>query len=355
MNSKNGPVVGFGAGDVHLLGGVFALDVSRPPEEASPSFLSGDYLAMVNVRSCLYVLLRELQPKRVWMPGYLCESIVTAAEFARANISFYEMGYDLKAIGDDWLEKVQPRDLVVVIAYFGFPADRTICRIAKERGAFVVLDASQALLEQDSATPADYVLYNPRKFLGVPDGGIIQIRTALRLGDVTLVPPDERWWLDALDALLWRRDFDGGNGNREWFPRFRAVEAAQPTGAFSMSELTQRILRWGVDYEEMATRRRENYLALAATLEDIAMFPELPDDVVPLGFPVRVQRRAEVLAKLFENQIFPPIHWSVPDAVPSSYREARQLAADIMTLPCDQRYTPDHMLHQVQILREALR
>lgn len=344
---------GHDRGDIPLMGGVLGLECARLSHAAAPPFLRGQLLTLVNVRSCLYMLIRELKPKRVWLPGYLCDSIVQAAQRAGAQCRFYALDYSLRPTTLDWLKEVQPGDLVLVIAYFGFPADRAICQAAKQRGAVVALDASQALLEQDDV-PVDCALYNPRKFLGVPDGGVLQLRADLPMGKVSVTPPDDRWWLDALDALLLRRDFDHGDDNREWFPRFRAVETAQPVGALAMSELTHRILRWGVDYEELARRRRVNFQALTNELGDIAIFSELPDGVVPLGFPVRVAHRAEVLAKLYAKQIYPPVHWPVPAAVPSDFRDARRLADDIMTLPCDQRYTTDHMLHMARALRETL-
>lgn len=341
------------APDSTLLGGVFGLERIGSTRSAIPAFLGGSPLLMVNARSCLWALLRNLKPRQVWLPGYLCKSIVHATRQAGAHYSFYEVDYDLKNPELTWLEKVQPNDLVLVIAYFGFPADRTLCQAAKERGAVVVLDASQALLTQDG-TLVDFVFYSPRKFVGVPDGGVLQRRCSQDLAEVALTPSDDRWWLDALDATLLRRDFDRGDGNREWFPRYQAAEAAHPVGAIQMSDLTRRILYCGVDYDHLASRRRENYLALSSELRDIAFFPDLPTGVVPVGFPVRVPRRDRALAALYNQQIFPPVHWRLPEEIPANYQGAWQLADQMMTLPCDQRYTTDHMAFLAREMRKAV-
>ena len=49
----------------------------------------------------------------------------------------------------------------MTISYFGFPADEIVVCKAKERGAWVVEDASQALLMDEAATAADFVLFSP--------------------------------------------------------------------------------------------------------------------------------------------------------------------------------------------------
>jgi dTDP-4-amino-4,6-dideoxygalactose transaminase len=132
------------------------------------------------------------------------------------------------------------------------------------------------------------------------------------------------------------------------------VEDTEPTGDYTMSQLSQTILEHMVDYSLAAQRRIENYQALLEALSQFAIFREMDPGVVPLGFPVRVENRDSILRALFDQQIYPPVHWPIAGIVPPMYENSHRLAQQIMTLPCDQRYEPEDMKRIAEIfLRHA--
>jgi hypothetical protein len=100
----------------------------------------------------------------------------------------------------------------------------------------------------------------------------------------------------------------------------------------------------------VAARRRANWEVLAVRLGDVAVFPRLPAEVVPLGFPVRAPRRDAIRQALFAQEIYPPVHWPLP-GVPERFADSHLLAAEIMTLPCDQRYGPAEMERMATLVR----
>ena len=106
-------------------------------------------------------------------------------------------------------------------------------------------------------------------------------------------------------------------------------------------------------YQEISQRRRDNYAVLQQQLADLAIFPELPDAVVPLGFPIRIANRDAVRRALFDEAVYPPVHWPVPASVPDRFGDSRRLAADIMTLPCDQRYGAEDMHRLADCIKKA--
>lgn len=105
-----------------------------------------------------------------------------------------------------------------------------------------------------------------------------------------------------------------------------------------MSDFASHLLVTAFDYPDIEHRRRENYGRLAATLGDFCLFPHLPADACPLGFPVRLKNRDRVRSLLFESQIYAPLHWALDGVVPGHFTASHRLSAEIMTLPCDQRY-----------------
>lgn len=331
-----------------LIGGLFGLAEARPEfwrgadGPPRPAFLDEPCLLTVSARSAVGLLLETLRPETVWLPSYLCAAVVEVAA-SRARVSWYPIGMDLRPAGAEWLEEVRAGDLVVVIDYFGFVAPERLVSEARGRGAFVLEDASQALLSSGAGALADAVVFSPRKFVGVVDGGILRMPAGAPLPSQDLAAPPDDWWNLALEACRRRGDYDRGSDDRGWFELFRRAESAVPVGQFAMSELSSGLLSTAIDFEEVAERRRSNYGRLLSRLRDRALLPDLPGGVVPLGFPVRSPNRDRVRQALFANEIFAPTHWPIEALVPPRFTESHALAAAILTLPCDQRYDEGDM------------
>lgn len=334
-----------------LIGGVFGLPDLGPA--GSPLVAPDPVAALVNARSCIYVLARQLGPSRAWVPSYLCDAVITPLEAAGIPVEFYPVDGRLQLTDHAWIDAVAAGELVVQIDYFGFPTDPEVAHQVGRRGAVRLRDASQALLTPAGAE-ADFTVVSPRKFCGVPDGGLLYAASDRHLPPIVTEPVDRAWWYDTLRAVVGRRDFDRGDPDRSWFELFQRSEATAPTGAQAISGLAAALLERAFDPAALAHARRTNYLALADALADVALFPILPDDVVPLGFPVRVPDRDRHRQALAVAQIFPPVHWPIEGIVPSRFGACHQLAAEIMTLPCDQRLTVADMERQAAVLRASL-
>ena len=333
-------------------GGTFALPVPGEVEPSTPPFLTEHDLLFVNARSGIAHVVRALGSENVWLPSYLCDALLFGVGLAKPR--FYPVDDDFRLPDRAALEEVREGDLVVVIDYFGFPHDDEAATIARERGACVLEDASQALLTGGTGASADFTVFSPRKFLGVPDGGILRIREDRELSPSSLAPPPADWWLKAVAANVMRRDFDRGHGTRDWFPLGQEVEREAPFGEFSMSELSRGLLGSAFDYDEIARKRRENYAHLTDSLGPLAHLEALPPEVVPIGFPIVVDERDRVRDALFADEIYPMVHWELGGFVPEEFRESHSLSTRMLTLPCDQRYGPDDMSRIAARVTKAL-
>jgi dTDP-4-amino-4,6-dideoxygalactose transaminase len=337
-----------------IIGGMFGLQASRDLKASYPPFMQKPGIYMVNARSGIWLLANQLSPGQIWCPSYLCHTILEAVRGSMGAVRFYEVSYDLRIVSFDWLDQVERGDLVILIDYFGFSIDSACAVQARERGAWVLEDASQALLSGNVGRFSDFSLYSPRKFVGVPDGGILCSNYDAHFQAADLKAPPAEWWLNAFLASLLRREFDIHGGARPWFELFQKTEPNAPIGLFAMSELSKTLLQNNLDYLSIARRRVENYQTLADKLGSLALFPHLPAEVVPLGFPIRTKKRDEVRQALFAHEIYPPVHWLIKEVVPPKYIESHRLASEIMTLPCDQRYDSNDMSRIVQVIAETL-
>jgi dTDP-4-amino-4,6-dideoxygalactose transaminase len=345
-----------GVGMGSIIGGMFGLEIGEPTVTSVPflSFTDMEALLLVNGRSALSILLDTLSPNQVWLPSYLCPVLVTAVG-DRAPIRFYSINEQLQIQSHAWIENVQPGDLVLFIDYFGFPTKMSWLKAIAERKAYVVRDASQALLTPAVTQSADFVIYSPRKFIGVPDGGILLFREEDSLLTLQLQPPPTAWWLQTLRASQLRAQFDICDDTRVWYQLFQETEATAPIGPYRISELSQRLLHHNFDYAAIAQRRRQNYLTLLNELPQIALYLHLPPDVVPLGFPIKAAHRDRLRRKLFEHEIYPPLHWPLVETVPFTFSQSHILARQIMTIPCDQRYTNEDMSKIIHIVTGELK
>jgi hypothetical protein len=342
-------------GASRVIGGVFGLEPlpSAPvPPAVPPPFARGPALWTVNGRSAIRVLCDGLRPGQAWLPSYLCEAVLAGVGDGTA-VRFYEVGEDLGVVAGAWMDEIHADDLVVLIDYFGFPAPTDVAAAARAREACVLEDACQALLTEGLGGNADFLVFSPRKFVGVPDGGLLVPTGGRPLPPSDLAPPPPAWWQGALAAVEGRLDFDRGAPTRDWFPAFQAAEQDAPAGAYAASALTRSLLTTAVDWDRVAARRRTNWEVLADALDDIAVFPTLPAAVVPLGFPVRVSRRDQVRQALFAHEIYPAVHWPLGGVVPERFEASHRLAAEIMTLPCDQRCGPADMERMAALVRGA--
>jgi hypothetical protein len=338
-----------------VIGGVFPLEEPASTTQTNQdwSFLQQGVLHLASARGAFTLLVRTLRPRRVWLPSYLCSSIVEAFREADTEVVFFPVGRDLRCESAVWLDRVAPGDFVLRIHYFGFPNSDPVFEEGALRGAWLVDDAAQALLSEGVGAGADFVVFSPRKFVGVPDGGCMIMRHPLPDLPPQFPPASTAWWRKSLSAVTLRREFDAGSHDRAWFPTFQHAEGQVPIEPQSMSELSYRLLSRGINYTSIASRRRDNYKLLLEHIGEVAIFPELLQGVVPLGFPVQIRRRDAIRDALFKEQIFPPVHWPLDGCVPASFANSHALTHEIMTLPCDQRYDAEDMRRILEVWHEA--
>ena len=337
-----------------IIGGRFGLEPSVTATGSPPPIHKDNVICMLSARCCISLLVDRLRPRRIWMPSYLCPTMLDPCGNAGAEVRFYAVDDALSLAERDWLEEVGRGDLVVFIDYFGFPCPREHMAQAAERGAWVLEDACQAMLTEGIGRHAHFLLYSPRKLVGLSDGGILMYDDDIDLGEIALAKPPVSWWMRSLESMLRRRELDVCGHDRQWFVMSQKVAAAFPLGRYAMSELAHALFFHGFDYGDIAARRVANYTLLLDHLSSMALFKDLPSGVVPLGFPIVVRNRDAVRQALFAEKMYPPVHWRLDEAVPKEFESSHRLSRHILTLPCDQRYESADMDRMARTLMDAV-
>lgn len=286
--------------------------------------LSNRYSLSVSTgRGALALALDSLPAEEItgkaWLPALCCSSLAAP---------FLTRGYTLHFYGDpgrNGLPSVARGDVFLYIHFCGFP-NRTVERLLSglpwTSRPFVVEDCVPALFTANVGEFGDFALYSFRKFLAVPDGGLLLSRSPLQ---GVLEPPREPFiaakilgsLLNSPELLRRGEDLlDGDDTPRE----------PSDFGRYILDRLP---------WEHIPQARRRNYARLAGLIPDV--FP-LDEETVPLGLPLFVRRgKGELERRLRAEGFEPPFTWGAPPGDPE--KEADRIAV----LPCDERMGKDDL------------
>lgn len=332
------------------IGGDFELSIPSLGTPDKLQVLTGDLAGTwtTSGRGALALVLQELKTKgvtKVLLPAYLCESILLPIRQMGFAYSFYPVDAALIARPEP-----EPDSATMIIDYFGWinPASLTFSSQPDSR-SFVIEDACQAFLNDwHKSAGSRFIVTSPRKFAPAMLGGWCNITSQIEPSSCELELVAWR----SLAARLARGAYLGqpeapANPEAEKFYLTLLGEVEVFLDTHPTATALPRIvldLIAGIDWSQVATRRRENWQALHELIGDKveAPFASLPETVVPLGYVVRLKNRDEVRDRLAAQRIFCPIHWLLPAEISRShFPEAVSLSETCLTLPIDQRYNSD--------------
>ena len=120
-----------------------------------------------------------------------------------------------------------------------------------------------------------------------------------------------------------------------------------------MSRLTQNLLR-GIDYEQVCRSRNANYTILEQSLQTQNHL-HLRSQKGPFVYPFYCPDGVQIRRKLADQKIFVPTYWNnVLKELPRESLEYNY-AANILPLPCDQRYNTEDMRRIISVLNQLMK
>ena len=318
------------------IGGYFGLELPPPTQAVMP-----EALRFQSARAAFAALLAALAPRRVWMPRYICDSMLSPLERARVPIAFYGLDPSLRVGPEPVLEA---GDLLLYVNYFGVCGEGERDALARFGADRVILDRSQAFFAPARECLA--AIYSPRKFFGLPDGGLLATRAAV-------APPARRDQGSVARSahLLMRHDGPA----REGYESFRQAEATlddvTPRG---MSRLTARILD-SVDLEAVRRRREANFAfwhrRLGARNRLAFDDGQIPG---PLCYPF-LGSDGNLRDIMTANDVFLPTYWPEVSSRAGAAGVEDDMVRRCLPLPCDQRYAPGDLAKPLGLLEGASR
>ncbi len=294
-------------------------------ESFSGSAYYPEAVGLNNARNALLYILKARRIHKIYIPCFLCDAVSHMLKRERMAFGFYHVGENLLP---DPSFRPEAGAAVYLVNYYGQLPNESILRYRDLFGT-VIVDNVQAFFQP----PADGVdtVYSCRKFFGVPDGGYAA--TSARIEETL----ETQSVMDRMQHLLGR--FETGRAST-FYPLFQKSEAEHDEASLRMMSRISRNLLCAVDYDRVRTRREENYATLAMRLNG-ANGIAVSAPVGPYAYPFYVEEGDTIRKRLAGEGIYIPTLW--PNVAETGNEIERRLAANILPLPCDQRYGAEQM------------
>jgi len=332
---------------VRPIGGFFGLAIDAVPpvggsvwEEWTRPVVAASKFG--NARAALVTLINAIGPRRIWLPAYFCpevsSAVATAAAECAAEVHNYGLTDKLEPDVGSLRTELAAGDMVVVVDYFGWLPSRAFRNWTRERPDVVwVEDRAQALWAADPPW-APWCIYSPRKLLGVPNGGILlggevvlSIATGSKLRNLTVALPE-----------MMRYEDHSEEENDRWYAAYREREQGFAHCSGSISPLTEALLK-RIPIAPLASARQANYRYLLDRLRPLAPWPRDAEDIAPFGLAIAVEDSQNFARQLAAERLFCARHWPDIDVDAKRFPFEHALSRQLLTLPCDHRYTPEQL------------
>lgn len=291
-----------------------------------------------SARSAIKLVLSSLEAKKVWLPAYTCDAVVEAANDIDVTIEFYKVdsSFDI-----DPALQLKEDEFILIVNYFGLCGEA----VKRSRSRFghrqTIVDCSQAYFVEPTGSLA--TIYSPRKFFGLPDGGL------LYSNDTRIQQPEQRdnSSKSRMDHLISRITNSPEAAYQQYLEAEHAISQLPIQG---MSCLTERLLK-SVDYERARTARTRNALYLHERLGKYNhLNMNIDDSTAPLCYPFLPSVKTASRSDLISQRAFLPSYWpEVLNRVEEDSFEWSLVTCGLF-LPCDQRYNEDDMDRLISLL-----
>lgn len=288
-------------------------------------------------RNSLEYILHSLgNVQKVYLPYFTCDVILEPLLKLQVEYEFYSINEKFELIGDFILA---PDEYLIYTNYFGIK-DCYVCELATIYGKQLIVDNAQAFYAE--RIPDINTIYSPRKFVGLPDGGIAYTSLCYEVEEHDIS-------YDRCSHLLKRYDL-GATGGYNDFHTNSAKLKGLPIR--KMSHLTEAFMH-SIDYEYVRKKRRHNFNILHQMLKDINLLniPLENQFACPMVYPFYSLNTA-LRKKLIDNKVFVATYW--PNIFEWCRPEAIEykMAKNMLPIPIDQRYDFKDMEYIASIIRE---
>lgn len=313
------------------IGGYFELEL-KPGE-----FYHRDVLNLNTGRNCLELVLNDYRPSKIYLPKYSCDVLKEPIEKLGIEAEFYSIAPNFHPdLPSDF--SLNDSELLLYTNYYGCLSE-VVEKLVNQFKNNLIVDNAQAFFVEALDNLATF--YSPRKFFGVPDGGMLKYK-----------PRNEYQFerdnsLNRFSHLIKRIESGAEYGYSDFIQNDLSLVGQEVK---LMSNLTEKLLT-SIQYSEIKKQRQQNFYLL-----DVAFrgFNELQLNSKnlqsPLCYPLLVENGVEIKTHLIRNRIYVPTYWPQVLGPTGLTAFETHLIENLVCLPIDQRYDEVDMKHIVNVI-----
>ncbi len=348
--------------NVNPVGGEFEINPADLGGERTAARSDLNLKTFASGRCALRVILRAIVekngPLKILIPEYICQSVFQTVRDEKAEFTTYKLSEQLAVKREEFPLPVATTTVVLLVNYFGCVDVESDVAWVKQTHpeAIVIVDSVQAGFDFLKPSAADYAFTSWRKTLAVPDGGQLKFATDRGVGSFGTTSDFSLLRILGGTGKHFVRNAVEKMNEGVFLKLYREAEALldeakDPIQASSWFD----VLMAKYNLADFAERRRENasFLYSEVTKMGLELVVRFEAEQVPLFAPILLKKRDDVRKALAAQQIYAPVHWPIDDNS-IDLGLGKRLAAQELSLVCDQRYSLKHMQRQIDVLKQSL-
>ncbi|MDT2719650.1 hypothetical protein [Enterococcus gallinarum] len=308
------------------------------------------------------IIAQNSQVNSVLLPAFLCDSIIKPFEDRNIKCNFYKVDFDgnvdFKAID----KHLTSSCIFYFIDFFGFVNTQLLERISelkKTREFIIINDITHSIFTKKNIDfKSDFYIASLRKWLGVPSGGLV-INCSNYVLKNSIMSNNYEFSRIRLEAMKNKKSYIKGfiNEKQVFLSQFNKGEEILNnfSEVFPLDMISSKILSC-YNYDKMIYQRQCNYNVLLDGLSNIPNFSilnnKLDNNVCPLFFVIKTNKRNDLQTYLAKQKIYAPIHWPKPESIIKKRININDTEyQELLSIPCDQRYTESNMLDVIKEIK----
>lgn len=288
-------------------------------------------------RTALIFMLEQMHIHTLYVPRFLCGSVLDTCLMRHVALKYYAIDKAMRPVFDSPLSDGE--GFYLVNLYGQLTEEELLAWAGRVGSDRLIVDHTHAFFQR--SLPGVPALYSIRKFFGLSDGAYVTFGTSE--GDAAARQAYEELPQDhssgRMTHILGRYEYPASEFYQAMLDNAHSYD--EDPQILKMSALTENLLR-GIDYDYTKKAREKNFRALHDILGSSNRFPlRMPDG--PFTYPFYCPDGLTVRRAMAKEKIFVPTYWGnvlrdcPPDSIEYDY------AANILPLPCDQRYNEEDM------------
>ncbi|KJR99404.1 MAG: hypothetical protein VR68_09195 [Peptococcaceae bacterium BRH_c4a] len=272
-------------------------------------------------RAALSYGLKCLDISRVWVPAYICQSVLAPFNNLGIEVQFYDVDERLRPVLD-----ILPRekDALLLVHFFGMCQEaREIKQYCREKGIYLIEDCAHIIPDVYGDTIAgtygDIAFFSFRKQLPVPDGGMLVINNPgisfinqnsnighFPIKKMVIQAAEKVAFITGINIYPYKDRLRGVVGSTNSV--FMAGEDRVDNG---ISPVTTRILS-NIDIRRSINNKRKSFLDLGQLLKGkgpIKPFGDITPGSVPQLYPVLIEDNRDIICKSLRLHGIGASHW----------------------------------------------